>query len=115
MTRALKDPALVNSNVDGTNWAYSTVTFGDGDYGTPGASNGTLAATPPIVFNTISFTGRDPSDPALPVGFEDQLFATLRGPGGVAIPTTFTWSSDTPNIATIDQMLERKEQEVMEV
>ena len=28
----------------------------------------------------MSFTGRMPSDPALPVGFQDQLFATLADP-----------------------------------
>ena len=28
--------------------------------------------------NIVSFTGRTNADPALPVGFEDQLFATLR-------------------------------------
>ncbi|MEO5590152.1 MAG: DNA/RNA non-specific endonuclease [Gemmatimonadaceae bacterium] len=52
---------------------------------------------------SISITGRFPSDPALPVGFQDQLFATLQDASGNAIPTTFTWSSETPSIATIDQ------------
>ena len=52
--------------------------------------------------NSLRFTGRTPSDPALPVGFEDQLFATLRGPGNVTIPTTITWTSETPAIASID-------------
>ena len=32
-----------------------------------------------------------PTDPALPVGYEDQLFATLRSPSNVTIPTTITW------------------------
>ena len=41
--------------------------------------------------NGITFSGRDGGDPALPVGFEDQLFATLRsGVDNVVIPTTFT-------------------------
>lgn len=57
-------------------------------------------STPPA--NTLSFSGRDPADFALPVGFEDQLFATLRSPGGTVIPTTITWSSETPAVATID-------------
>lgn len=52
--------------------------------------------------NVITFSGRNASDPALPVGFEDQLFATLRGPGNVVIPTTITWTSETPDIASID-------------
>ncbi|HEY0673939.1 MAG TPA: DNA/RNA non-specific endonuclease [Longimicrobiales bacterium] len=52
----------------------------------------------------ISFSGRLGSDPALPVGFEDQLFATLIDPTtGTTIETTFTWSSDAPAVASIDQ------------
>jgi DNA/RNA endonuclease G (NUC1) len=52
----------------------------------------------------ISFSGREPiSDPALPVGFEDQLFATLVDLTGATVPTTFAWTSDTPSLASIDQ------------
>ena len=52
---------------------------------------------------SIAITGRDPRDDVpLPVGFEDQLFATFRV-GGNVTPTTITWSSDTPTIASIDQ------------
>lgn len=50
---------------------------------------------------SITFSGRLPTDPPLPVGFEDQLFATLHG--APATPdTVFTWTSATPDIATID-------------
>jgi DNA/RNA endonuclease G (NUC1) len=105
VTRALKDATTNNANVDGANWGYSTTTFGAGDYGTPGAANAPVSDTPPIVPNTITFTGRLPSDPPLPPGFEDQIFATLHngGPSGPVIPTTITWTSETPAIATIDQ------------
>jgi DNA/RNA endonuclease G (NUC1) len=58
--------------------------------------------TPPPPPSTISFSGRTPSDAPLPVGFEDQLFATLRDGAGVVVPTTFTWTSETPAIASID-------------
>jgi DNA/RNA endonuclease G (NUC1) len=75
-------------------WALGTSSFG--------ACNSSGGPPPPPV-NVVTFTGRLPSDPALPVGFEDQLFATERDPSGVTIPTTFTWSSDTPAIVTIDQ------------
>lgn len=51
---------------------------------------------------SISFSGRNAFDVPLPVGFEDQLFATLRGGDGVEIATTFTWASETPDIATVD-------------
>ncbi|MBX9929742.1 MAG: DNA/RNA non-specific endonuclease, partial [Gemmatimonadaceae bacterium] len=58
-------------------------------------------AAPPPPELSISFSGRNLSDPALPVGFQDQLFATLRD-GTVTVPTTFTWSSETPSLATVD-------------
>jgi DNA/RNA endonuclease G (NUC1) len=58
--------------------------------------------TPVPVGNSLSFSGRNSSDPALPVGFEDQLFATLRDVNGATLPAVITWSSDTPAIASID-------------
>jgi DNA/RNA endonuclease G (NUC1) len=58
---------------------------------------------PPPPSSTITFSGRAPSDVPLPVGFEDQIFATLRDPSGNVVETTFTWSSETPAIASIDQ------------
>ena len=73
-------------------WASASSTFGQ--------CNG---AAPPIV-RSILITGRTVSDPALPVGFQDQLFATLRDDNNTAVPTTFTWTSETPAIATIDQL-----------
>jgi DNA/RNA endonuclease G (NUC1) len=63
-----------------------------------GCNDGT--SVPPA--NSLSFSGRNASDPALPVGFEDQLFATLHGPSNETIPATIAWSSDTPAIATVD-------------
>jgi len=43
ITRELKNPALDNSNMDGSNWASALVTavFGTGGRGTPGAQNST--------------------------------------------------------------------------
>ena len=73
-------------------WSLLTSTFG--------ACNG--AGTAPLPTNTISFSGRTPTDVALPVGFQSQLFATLRDPNSATIPTTFAWSSDTPDIASVD-------------
>ena len=62
-------------------------------------------ATPPLPQTGISFSGRHPTtDPALPVGFQDQLFATLRDAAtGATIPTVFAWTSETPTIASVDQ------------
>ncbi|HUQ83198.1 MAG TPA: DNA/RNA non-specific endonuclease [Gemmatimonadaceae bacterium] len=66
-----------------------------------GACNGPGTGNPGG--NIITFTGRTPTDPALPVGFQDQIFATVRDPTGATVATTVTWTSETPAIATIDQ------------
>ena len=58
--------------------------------------------TPPPPPSSISFSGRTAFDAPLPVGFEDQLFATLRDGSGVVVPTTFTWTTETPALASID-------------
>jgi DNA/RNA endonuclease G (NUC1) len=92
VTRALRDASVENANVDGVNWGYSAATFGDGDFGTPDAANGTLTSTAPVVLNTIAFSGRTSSDAPLPVGFQDQLFATLIDGTGASLPSTFIWS-----------------------
>jgi DNA/RNA endonuclease G (NUC1) len=62
-------------------------------------------ATPPLPQTGISFSGRHPTtDPALPIGFQDQLFATLRDAAtGATIQTVFAWTSETPSIASVDQ------------
>ena len=70
---------------------------------TIGACNSGVGPPPPPPGNGITISGRDPfSDVPLPAGFEDQLFATLLNSSGVAIPTTFTWTSETPSLATVD-------------
>jgi len=70
----------------------------------PSASSfGGCNANGPIpVGNTITFTGRVAGDVPLPVGFQDQIFATVRDPGGVVITPGVTWSTDTPAIVSID-------------
>lgn len=73
-------------------WTLATSSFG--------ACN--AAGTPPPV-GSISFSGRAVSDTALPVGFQAQLFATERDASNATINTTFVWTSDTPDIATVDQ------------
>lgn len=105
VTKALRDATVPHADGDGSDWGYSTVQFGDGDYGTPGAANGTIASTPPYVSpNRVSFSGRTATDAPLPVGFESQLFATELDPGGNTLSTTVTWTSLTPSIATIDAL-----------
>jgi len=81
-------------NADGLSWqAAGPATFG--------LCNG---STPPPLSGVLTFTGRTVfEDPPLPVGFEDQLFGTQRDPNNTAVATTFTWASETPAIASIDQ------------
>jgi len=73
-------------------WTLATSSFGacNADAPIPGG-------------NSVSFTGPTPFDPALPVGFEQQLFARLADVNNTTIPTTFVWSTETPAIASIDQ------------
>jgi DNA/RNA endonuclease G (NUC1) len=61
------------------------------------------SCNPPPPPPSISFSGRLSSDPALPVGFQDQLFATLTDASQNEIDTAFVWSAETPSVATIDQ------------
>ena len=75
-----------------------------GWYGPVAASFGACNVKPPPPANTILIVGRNAGDPALPVGFQDQLFATLLDGSGTAVPTaTFVWSTETPALASIDQ------------
>ena len=83
--------SLQRDNSD--HWTLATATFG--------GCNGNGPPPPPA--STITFTGRLASDPPLPVGFEDQLFATLRDGVGQPVVTTFTWASESPALASIDQ------------
>lgn len=57
--------------------------------------------TPGVLRTAFTFSGRVPADPALPVGFQDQIFANASRLG-VPVPGTIIWSSDTPAIASID-------------
>jgi DNA/RNA endonuclease G (NUC1) len=76
----------------------------DGIWETPAVQNFgyCYGQTPPPPPNGLTFTGRVPTDPPLPVGFEDQLFATEHLGTGGTLTTTFTWKSETPDVASID-------------
>lgn len=79
-------------SADGSTWSASASSFGYLN----------ACGGPPPVTKVISFSGRSATnDPPLPVGFEAQIFATEKD-GATTVPTTITWSSDTPAIASID-------------
>ncbi len=66
-----------------------------------GACNsGVGPAMPP--YQNISFSGRTQDDIALPVGFQDQVFASIIDEKGVSVTTTITWTAETPGLASID-------------
>ena len=67
------------------------------------SSFGACNAEGPVGGNSVRFSGRFGTDPALPVAYQDQLFATLVDINNQAIPSTFVWTSDTPAVASIDQ------------
>ncbi len=73
-------------------WVEAASTFG--------ACNADGPAAPA---NSIILTGRTPADVPLPVGFQDQLFAREVDSQNQTVPGTFTWSSDTPAVASIAQ------------
>ena len=81
----------LHRSADGRTWAAASAA----DMGYVNACGG----PPP---SSITFSGRSPTaDPALPVGFEAQVFASEKV-GGSTVNTTFTWTSETPDIASID-------------
>ncbi len=69
---------------------------------TVGGCNNGVGGPPPPPPSSISFSGRTPTDAPLPVGFQDQIFATVRNASGATVTTTITWTSETPAIASID-------------
>ena len=74
----------------GGTWQANAASFGACNNDTPGGIG-------------LSITGRNASDPPLPVGFQDQLFARLLDASNQPIASTFAWTSDTPTVASIDQ------------
>jgi DNA/RNA endonuclease G (NUC1) len=79
-------------NVDGTAWRSATSAFGS--CATDPAPGGAYS---------ISVFGRDNGDPALPVGYQDQLFATVRDASNTVVNTPVTWSVTPVGAATIDE------------
>jgi DNA/RNA endonuclease G (NUC1)/PKD repeat protein len=64
---------------------------------------GTLSISVPGGTARLTFSGRNLSDPALPVGFEDQIFASAFDANGTRLATALTWSTTTPELVSVDQ------------
>jgi DNA/RNA endonuclease G (NUC1) len=73
-----------------------------GTWSSGASSFGACNADTPPPATSILITGREPGDAPLPVGYEDQLFAQLRV-NGSNVASTYTWVSETPDVATIAQ------------
>ncbi len=102
--RALIDPASDNTNVNGAAWALATATFGAGDRGTPGVSNGTVTPPPPGG-NVASISLSINAPRQIPVGYTKPAFPTARDAGGSTVAgVTYTWTSSNPAVATVDSM-----------
>lgn len=71
-----------------------------GWYGPVASSFGACNVKPPPA---MSIFGRAFGDPPVPVGFQTQLFAEVRDASNIVLPTTITWSVDTPLLASIDE------------
>jgi DNA/RNA endonuclease G (NUC1) len=68
-----------------------------------GACNGTGGGTTPPARDTVTFSGRSAADdPPLPIGFQAQIFATVRK-GTTTVQSPVVWTAETPDVATIDQ------------
>lgn len=102
----LTDPALDNTDVDGTAWAVSTRPFGAGDLGTPGAPNGDADGARPLPGVPTRLSLNTSGERQLPVGYQKPLFYSFTDGYGedadLPAGSSVQWSSDTPQTATVD-------------
>lgn len=99
-SRAMLDAAVDNTLLGGPNWANTPtgVTYGLGDRGTPGTGPYTTTAPPgPVATVTVA-----PNPATATVGGTRAFSATGRDTAARPSPTTFSWASADPGIATID-------------
>ena len=102
--RALIDPASDNTSVNGAAWTNAAATFGAGDRGTPGLSNGTV--TPPPPGGTVASISLSINAPRqIPVGYTKPAFPTARdGAGATVMGVAYTWSSSNASVAAVDSL-----------
>lgn len=104
-TRELLSPTADNTHMNSAAWntGYKKYGIGDGngefDRGTPGAVNGVLVASGPVVTVRIS-----PGFAVIDTLRQFRRFSAFpEDTLGQAASTTITWTTDNPAIATIDQ------------
>lgn len=98
--RGVADPSADNTDVGGSNWTTQTSTYGSGDKGTPGGVNdGYVSPVPPGEPATVVVT---PSTASVAVGASQLFTASATDANGKATSATYTWSSSSPAVATVD-------------
>jgi DNA/RNA endonuclease G (NUC1) len=100
VSRELKNPALDNKSIDGTNWAAATTNYHASNKGTPGQSNGT--GTPLPTAGPPATVTVNPGSFALAPGGTRQLSATARDSINQVTTTTFTWTSLNASVASVN-------------
>ncbi len=95
----VKDPTAAHSTVSATNWQLQTSIYGAGDKGTPRAQNNGYV-TPPA--NPVASVVVTPATASVAVAGTVQFSAQGYDAGGLAVPSTFTWSSSNTAVATVN-------------
>ena len=99
-SRGVANPSADNTEMGGSNWTSQTSLYGSGDKGTPGARNdGWISPIPPGPPATVTVV---PSSTTITTGSSYLFAATAVDADGRTTPTTFTWSSSNPAVATVD-------------
>ena len=99
-SRQLIDVNSDNTIMNGSSWQNATTTYGAGDFGTPGTGPGGIVTPPQLPGDPASVTVA-PSPATVTVGGTRQMSASAKDANGTTTSTTFTWSIDHPEFATI--------------
>lgn len=99
-SRELTNPALDNTNVDGSAWALATTNYESSNRGTPGTVNSTSTTLPPP--GSPASVTLTPSSVQLAPGNTAQLTASAVDSLGQPTSTTFTWSTLNATVATVN-------------
>jgi beta-lactamase superfamily II metal-dependent hydrolase len=99
-SRGVANPSADNTEMGGANWTSQVSLYGSGDKGTPGARNdGWISPVPPGPPVTVTVS---PSATTITTGGTYLFAAAATDSAGRSTPTTFTWSSSNPSVATVD-------------
>jgi DNA/RNA endonuclease G (NUC1) len=97
----LTDLSADNSLLTSTVWQHATAMWSGsaGDKGSPGTANSGCGSAPPA--GPVTTVTVSPSTYSMGTNETHQFTASGRDASGVAAATTFTWTVDDPNVATV--------------